>query len=76
LSVFALKTSHNPKVSATFQNRAMWATMQGRSVQQATKRDAKKRKLEDAAAAKVCCMQLCVHVSRMRVGVRVRSGVS
>jgi hypothetical protein len=33
-------------------DRAMWATMQGRSVHQATKRDAKKRKLQDTAAEK------------------------
>ena len=33
-------------------DRAMWATMQGRSAQQATKRDAKKCKLQDTAAEK------------------------
>ena len=34
-------------------DRATWASMQGRTVQQMTKRDAKKRKVEDPAAAKV-----------------------
>jgi hypothetical protein len=34
-------------------NREMWATMQGRTVHQVTKRDLKKRKLEDTAAEKV-----------------------
>lgn len=34
-------------------DRAMWATMQGRTVHQATKRDAKKRKIDDVAAVKV-----------------------